>query len=238
MPTDNLNSAVGGVALAALSRVRTQPDRLKHYFLTFLSLVVTLSVPMTIFCALFGTDVLVLMLGSKWETAGPIFRLLAPTVLVFACINPMYWLLVSLGLVQRSLRMALVIAPLVISAYLIGFRYGPQGVALSYSVAMSLWLFPHLVWSVRGTPIACRELLATVGRPLLSGVIAGGVTIVVQYLYGPHMTPTAGLVVGSLALVGVYVVVLFYAFGQGKLYMSILHDIRASSFSGKALNAA
>ncbi len=53
IPTDNLNSAVGEVAFAALSWLQDDSTRLKNYFLKGYSLVVALTVPITIIIALF-----------------------------------------------------------------------------------------------------------------------------------------------------------------------------------------
>src|SRR6266436_9960781 len=101
IPTDNLNSAIGGVAFSALSRVQDDPQRLKSYFLKGYSLVLALTLPITIVCTLFANDAILVLLGPKWKEAIPIFRLLAPTILIFAMINPFSWLLFSIGLVGR-----------------------------------------------------------------------------------------------------------------------------------------
>ena len=53
IPTDNLNAAVGGVAFSALSRLQHDSVRLRNYFLKGYTLVVSLTIPATIFCALF-----------------------------------------------------------------------------------------------------------------------------------------------------------------------------------------
>ena len=53
IPTDNLNSAVGEVAFSVLSRVQKDADRLRSYFLKGYSLVLALTVPVTVACALF-----------------------------------------------------------------------------------------------------------------------------------------------------------------------------------------
>src|ERR1022692_2794566 len=119
IPTDNLNFAAGEVAFSALSRLQDDPIRLKRYFLTGYSVVLALTLPMTIACALFADDVILVVLGPKWSAAVPLFRLLAPTILVFAIVNPLFWLLSSLGLVERSLKMGLVIAPLMILSYVV-----------------------------------------------------------------------------------------------------------------------
>jgi PST family polysaccharide transporter len=142
LPTDNLNSAVAGLAFCFACRISPTPEELLR-ITSWLALV-----PATLFCALFATDLILVLLGPRWSEAAAIFRLLAPSSLVLACINPMYWLLVSLGLIERSLKISLVIAPLVITSYLIGFHYGPRGVAFSYSAAMTLWMLPHIAWSV------------------------------------------------------------------------------------------
>jgi len=151
IPTDNLNATVGGVAFPVLSRLQDDPATLRGYFLKAYSLVLAITVPITVACALFGTDIIVALLGPKWNEAAPIFRLLAPTMFALALINP-FWLLFALGLdlVGRSLRIAPVIAPLAIAGYAIGLPYGPKGVAIGYSAAMTLWIGPHIFWCIQG----------------------------------------------------------------------------------------
>ena len=69
-------------------------------------------------CALFADDVVAVLLGPKWTGGWRSFRGLAPTILVFAIVNPLGWFLTSLGLVKRGLNMALAVAPFMIGAYL------------------------------------------------------------------------------------------------------------------------
>ncbi|HTN72394.1 MAG TPA: lipopolysaccharide biosynthesis protein, partial [Methylomirabilota bacterium] len=125
IPTANLNSAAGGVAFPALSRVQHDPPRFKSYFLKGYSLVLAVTLPITIACALFADDLIAVILGPKWNGTADIFRLLAPTILIFAMINPLAWLLMALGMVGRSLKVALALAPIVISGYLMGLSHGP-----------------------------------------------------------------------------------------------------------------
>ena len=172
IPTENLNHAIGGVAFSALSRLQNDPLRFRSYFLKGYSFVNSLTLPTTMFCALFADDIVLLALGPKWTDAVPIFRLLAPTILIFGMINPLAWLLMSIGLQVRSLRIALVIAPLVITAYVIGLPFGPSGVAFAYSAAMTVWLVPHILWCLHGTVISPRDLFLAIIRPLLSAVVA------------------------------------------------------------------
>lgn len=233
IPTDNLNWAIGGVAFSALSRLQHDPVRLKNYFLKGYSLVVSLTIPITIFCALFSDDVVLVVLGPKWVESAVIFRLLTPTVLIFGMINPLSWLLLSSGLQGRSLRVALVIAPLVTSAYFIGLPYGPNGVALSYSTAMTLWLVPHIAWCLRGTPISAWDLFVAVRRSFVSGIVAAVAAFIVLSYVGQQTPPLVRLALGGCVMVSVYCYMLLLVMGQRAFYLDLLAVIRNPSFDRK-----
>jgi PST family polysaccharide transporter len=225
IPTDNLNFAAGEVAFSALSRLQDDPIRLKRYFLTGYSVVLALTLPMTIACALFADDVILVVLGPKWSAAVPLFRLLAPTILVFAIVNPLFWLLSSLGLVERSLKMGLVIAPLMILSYVVALPYGPRGVAFAYSTVMMLWALPAIAWTVHGTVISVRDMLLTVSRPLASSLVAGTFAFGVQRCC-VQLSPLLRLTLESAVLLITFVGMLLFVTGQKVLYLDLLRGLR------------
>ena len=229
IPTSNLNSAAGEVAFSALSRVQDDPPRLKSYFLKGYSLVLAMTMPMTAACALFADDMITIFLGPKWKAAAPIFRLLAPTILVFAIANPLSWLVMSLGLVKRALKMGLVIAPILILAYVAGLPYGPKGVALAYSTTMLLWVFPVIAWSVYGTVISVKDILLTVSRPLVSGIVAAVLAFGVRMAYGQSMSLLPRFVLEIAVLSVSFLAMLLFATGQKALYLDLIRGLRAPS---------
>jgi PST family polysaccharide transporter len=229
IPTGNLNTAAGEVAFAALSRVQDDSDRLRRYFLRGYSLVLGMTVPLTILCALFSGDVIRVFLGPKWDGAAPIFRLLAPTILVFAVANPLGWLLTSLGMVNRLLKMGLVIAPIMIVSFVIGLPYGPKGVALAYSTVMTLWLLPLIAWAVRGTAVSFRDILVTAYKPLASGVVAGGLAFGIATAYGHLLSPLPRLALESSVLLATFSAMLLFVAGQKSLYLDLLRGFMKRS---------
>jgi PST family polysaccharide transporter len=229
IPTDNLNSAAGEVAFAALSRLQDDPSRLRIYFLKGYSLVLSLTLPITIGCALFADDMILVLLGPKWMGAAPIFRFLAPTILVFTIVNPLGWLMSSLGLVGRNLRMVLVIAPLMIAAYIMGLAHGPKGVALAYSAVMLLWILPAIAWSVRGTVISIRDILFTVSQPLASSIVAGGLAFGVRFVYGTTLSSIPRLALESAVLLVTFGAMLLFVTGQISFYLDLLRALRDPS---------
>ena len=236
IPTDNLNSSAGGVAFAALSKLQSEPSRISSYFLKGYSLVLSLTVPITFACALFADDMISVFLGPKWGAAITVFRLLAPTMLAFAILNPFGWLLSSLGLVGRNLKINLALAPVMIAGYLLGLPYGPKGVAFAYSAVMTLCMIPLIIWVLHSTVITVRDILVVVSRPLCSCIVAAGVALGLQLVYGPLLSALPRLVIGVTLLFGTYVGMLLCVMGQGSFYLDILHGLlRRSSVEEKVL---
>ena len=229
VPTDNLNSAVGEVAFSALSRVQHDSNLLKNYFLKGYSLVLGLTLPITIVCTLFAKDLISVVLGAKWTEAAPIFRLLSPTILIFAMINPFSWLLFATGMVKRSLHIAFVIAPLVIAGYVLGLSHGPKGVALGYSLSMALWVIPHILWCVHGTAISFRDIMRVLSRPLCSGFVAAAPPLTLQIMYGNLFSPLHRLLIGVVLFLTGYLAMLLYAMGQKAFYVDLIKGLLAGS---------
>ena len=229
IPTDNLNSAVGDVAFSALSRLQDDPVRFRSYFLKGFSLVLGLTLPITIACALFADDVVFVLLGPKWKEAATIVRLLAPTIAIFAIINPLGWLVFSIGLVARGLKVAPVLAAIMIAGYVVALPYGPKGVAFAYSAVLTVWVIPHIWWCVHGTAISVRDILVAVSRPLASGIVAGGIAFGVRLICGQFVSPWPRLVLENGVLLTAFFGILLFAAGQKSLYLDLFRGFRGSS---------
>jgi len=228
IPTSNLNSAAGEVAFSALSRLQDDPARRRSYFLKGFSLVLGLTLPITIACAFFANDVVFVLLGAKWKDAAPIFRWLAPTILVFAIANPLSWLLIASGRIVRLMKMSLVIAPIMILGYIIGLPYGPRGVACAYSVVMTLWLIPLITWAVHGTEISFWDVVRTASSPLVSSIMAGVVALGVGLALCQSLSPLVRLVIESIILLATFLGALLSVATQRSLYFGLLRELIGS----------
>ena len=227
--TANINFAIGGVLFSVLSRLQHDAARFKSYFLKAYSLIVSLTLPITIFSAAFTADIIAVVLGPRWTEAAPIFRLLVPAVLVFGLINPLGWFLWSMERHVRSLKLSLVIAVLVIGACLAGLPYGPTGVAIGFSTAMVFWLVPHVVWTLHGTTITPLELFRAASEPLISACIAVGLAYAAGYYVSTLPSPFLRLAVDGCIVMIVYPCVLLFVFGQKKLYIDLLKSLGTKS---------
>jgi len=231
MPTQNLNTTITLVAFPALSRLQNEPERLRSYFLKGYGLYLALVMPITFACGIFGEDIIRVFLGAKWVDAVPVFRMLAPTILAFALINPFGWLMVATGRVARSLKIALMIAPVVVLGYVSGLGYGAIGVAIGFSVSISLLIVPVAVWATRGTPISAVDVFKAIRPPLLSILVASGVALAFSGLAHLLPIPLLRLTAICTVLFGVYAGMLWFVMGQKDVYRGLLSGLRVWPFS-------
>jgi PST family polysaccharide transporter len=222
IPSDNLNATLGLVAFPAWSRVQNDPSRLRSHFLRGYGLFLSLVLPITLACGMFAEDIVRVFLGPQWSGAAPIFRLMVPTVLVFALINPLGWLMLSLGYATRSLRIASLVAPVLLLGYAIGLRQGPHGVAAGFSISMVLLAIPVIVWCKYGTLISNSDVLKVIAVPLISAV---GGALIVWGLGGwlRQVQPAfLRLVMESIVLFSVHLVILLLVLKQKSVYLDLL----------------
>jgi hypothetical protein len=117
---------------------------------------------------------------------------------------------------------------LVIAAYVTGLRYGPKGVALAYSSTMVLWVVPHIAWCLHGTAISLADIGRVVSRPLVSGLVAGGLAFGVQSALGLS-SALPRLLLGAAVLLAAYVGMLLYVMGQKTVYVDLLRGMSKRS---------
>lgn len=227
LPADILISAIATVAFPALSRLQHDSERLQKAFLRGYSIVLALTIPTTVSCAIFADQIVRIMLGPKWGETVPIFRLMTPTIVAFALINPLAWFLISSGRVRRSMYIAFLIAPVVIAGALLGIRFGPKGVALAFSVMMVLLVVPVIAWARSGTTMTGSDLWRAIRSPLLAGVIAAVAGYAFRTTAGSVLPVLLHVCIGAALVYVVHFLILLYPLRQRHIYADLLsHLIR------------
>jgi O-antigen/teichoic acid export membrane protein len=224
LPVEQLTSTLSVVAISGLSAIQHDADRLSRSFLRGYSLLLSATIPIAITCPLFADEIIRVLLGAKWMEVAPIFRLLAPTSLVFALAHPLSWLVMATGRIGRAVSITAAMTPVVIIGILLGLNHGPTGVAMGYSVAMVLILIPITAWSKHGTGITWSDLWQVTRRPLFAGLLAGAVGFGAKVTFGGDLAPILVLVLGVGLVFSVYAAALV-AMGQKKLYLDLLADL-------------
>jgi O-antigen/teichoic acid export membrane protein len=225
LPADLLTSGVATVALPMLARLQNDTARLHRAFLRGYSVVVALTIPMTVCCALFADDIIDIMLGSKWNQVVPVFRLLVPSILAFALINPLAWFLIASGRTRRSLNIAFLITPLSILGAAIGLQFGPKGVAVALSTLMSLITVPVIMWARAGTAMSGRDVWQALRGPLVAGAVAALTGIVASSGLDATLPNPLNVVAGAVVIYGVHFLVLLIPLKQARLYRELARQV-------------
>jgi PST family polysaccharide transporter len=225
IPTENLHSAMSFVMFPALARVREDPQRLRNYFLKGYGLFLSVVLPITIACCVFASDIVRVLLGPQWDAAVPVFQLLAPTILAFAFLNPMAYLMLATGRALRSLTIAFLILPVVMLGYAIGLPSGPTGVALGFSVAMLLLLIPAVPWAKHGTSITMMDLVHTTFPPFVSTLVGAAAAMPVGFALD-DFNAFVRLIVVTVVLFATHALLLLFVFGLKGNYLDMIRAMR------------
>ena len=225
LPSDLLISAIATVAFPSLSSLQKDPERLQRAFLRGYSVVLSLTIPTTVCCALFAGQIVGIVLGPKWNEAVQLFRFMTPTILAFGFINPLAWFLISSGRVERSMYISFLIAPVVILGAVVGVQFGPRGAAIAFSSMMTLLTVPVIAWARAGTTLSARALWTAIRDPLAAGCVAGIFGFVVSRGLPAGVPIPVVALAGALAVYSSYALVLFFPLKQRDLYVDLFRQM-------------
>jgi PST family polysaccharide transporter len=225
MSSDLLMGAIGSVAFPALSRTQGDVANFENFLLKACKLTLTMAFPITVVCILFADDIVFVLLGPNWGQVAPVLKLLSPLIAIHAILSPCGWLLYSTGRVWLSLKISLVILPVLTLGYIAGLRFGATGVAAGYTIAMALWVYPHLVWSTKGSTLTAGKMLRAAKIPMAASVVAALAG------YGAHVAlsgfaPLARLFAGVVILSLFYALVVLWAREEREFYLSLFRSLR------------
>ena len=102
---------------------------------------------------------------------------------------------------------------------------GQQAWRLTHSTAMTLWVVPHLLWCLHGTPVTVSDLLPTIARPLVAGIAAAAAGTLVQHLAVPIQLSLLRIALAGTAMLAVYVCVLLFVINQKEFYLDLVRGL-------------
>jgi polysaccharide transporter, PST family len=168
------SSPLHNVASATLSKLRDDIDALKGAWSTALSSLAFFAAPAFAVLAVVGQDLVVLLLGPKWKTAGTILSILALRGPGQVVVNTQGWLHVAAGRPDRWRHYGVLNIGFTIIALLCGLRYGAIGVAASYAILAYIIMVPSILYAGQPLGIRTKDVLAAVGPQVISALATAG----------------------------------------------------------------
>jgi PST family polysaccharide transporter len=165
------------VAVASLSKLRDDLHELKRAWSKALSTVAFYAMPAFGLLAVTSRDIVVVLLGAKWASAGMLLTVLAFRGMPHSVERTLGWLHVTAGRSDRWMKWGLFATGVQFAALFCGLPFGPMGVAVAYVVAMFVLFVPAIAYAGRPLEIGAMDVIAAVWRQMLAALLAAGAAL-------------------------------------------------------------
>lgn len=231
MLPNQLVPPITNIAVAALSRVSDSPEKYLRSYLEAISLLAFIGMPASAILVLTGRDLIYLLLGPHWSTAGRLFQIFAISLGIKLIYFTHGWLHLSLGTPDKWLRWSLCALLVTLFCLLIGLAHGLLGVTVAYSVSYYVLIGPGLCYA--GKPISLRfsSLLYAVWRYYFAAAVSGLCCWLVLYktshlaLYFLQLNTMSRILIASTFVFSAYLGILL-VFPAGNRLVDFLRLMR------------
>lgn len=200
-----LNRVVTNVGFPVMSKVKAEPDRVRHIYMQTLRMTASINFPLYICVGLFANEIINLLYGPRWHEAALYLRILAVWGLIRSTGNPVGSLVYATGQTKRAFWWAIgaliTLAPLY---WLATHIHGTLGLAGSLLLLQAMLVIPAWYFLVKPCCGATlREYLSQFGAPLLCALAAGMLAWLAAHDL-PHgvLRLAVGCIVGGIAYLG------------------------------------
>lgn len=160
------------VAVAALSRLRGNSKEYRQHFLSALAVAAFVGMGLSATLTLVGKDLIRLLLGPGWESAGRIFTFFGPGVGVMLIYYMHGWIHLSLGRADRWLRWGVIEVVVTILLFLFALPWGADGIACAWTASFWILTIPAFWYAGKPIGLGISPILATVWKYALAALIA------------------------------------------------------------------
>lgn len=229
-----LVAATHGVAVASLSKLRENPGELRRLWAKALSTLAFYAMPAFGLLAVVSQDLIVMLLGKRWENAGVLLAILALRGIPHSIERTLGWLHVSAGRTDRWMRWGLVAAVAHLLALFLGLPFGPMGVVVAYVVCMYILFVPAIGYAGQPLGIGARDVVRAVGPQLVASLGSAGFAFLLGRLLLTQSDSLTRMAVLSVAYLLSYLIL---AVGVFRLRMplfvmlSLLRDVLPRRFA-------
>ncbi len=198
IPMSQINAPMGGVVIPALSRLQQRPAEYATLYLRALGALSLVTVPLVVFSFFLAKEVVLVMLGSKWLPVARVFQLLAPAALVGAISFAPGWLCVSRGRTRTQLHYAMISAPVCVAAFVIGIKWGIEGVAVAFSVVFTVLFWAYIWYASKDSPVKFSEIVRSFLSAFVPSCFAGVAAWLCERALPTGLSPIIALSVCAL----------------------------------------
>jgi PST family polysaccharide transporter len=189
-PLQLINTPLSRVMLPVLSRLRDEPERYRKAYLASFQIILLATAPGAAVAVAASDKVVLVLLGSQWGSASPIFFWLALIAIYQPAASSLGWLFITSGRSKAYAGWGIFFSVATVASFIIGLSGGPVGVARAYFFVNVLVAVLLMMKATKGSPVSVVDVTRAVFPPL----VAVAISLLLIRSVDQHFEPLALLV--------------------------------------------
>jgi O-antigen/teichoic acid export membrane protein len=241
LPNQILNP-LNSVSIASFSRISNDSEKYRYNYLAIISIIAFICMPLSATLTLISYDLILFLLGPKWNQAQQIFCAFGPSIGVSIIYLTHGWLHLSLGTPERWFRWGIIEFIVTALFLLIGLKFGALGVAVAYSISFYVLIGPALWYAGKKVNLKISSIFSKIWKYYVSAFSAGLLCWFILYSYGSisHIFITYNtlnrIIVAGILCISLYLLIIKAFFRSMKPlseFISIIREVFQRDRSGE-----
>lgn len=226
-PTEQLLSPVYLVTQPGLSLLQTQAAQFRRFYGKVLTIACLATMPLSLFVAVYATEVTAVILGPDWAGSAPLLLVLSLSNFIKQPVGSSAFVLVAQGRSRTYLLLTMLQHGTLALMMFVGVWWGPIGMAWAEVAATYLFIAPRLHYTFKDSPVPTASFFSGIARPFVASVTMAVVLIALRRWLTPlDMVPL--LIVGASAGAVVFISVWMMLPGGSRELLELISDVRSS----------
>lgn len=203
-PLQTMTMVASRALFPVLSRKQDNLPEMAALYLKSVAVIAYITAPLMVGLFVLREPFVAAVFGPKWRLTADVIAWLAPVGFIQSINSTTGVVFMARGRTDLMLRMGILGAMLMVSAFFIGVRWGVVGVAASYFVANVINVVPSLYFALRQLCLPLHAVVGVVLKPITIAVLMGCSVFALQYLLAFYQVQ---LLLSLLCLIGTGVIV-------------------------------
>jgi PST family polysaccharide transporter len=172
-PPMNISQVLIRILFPVFSQIQDQNDKFKKAYLRVIFFIALISFPLMIGLMATAEQLVNVLFGNKWVGLASLLVILAPVGLMQSIVTTTGSIYMAKGNTKLMFKIGTANSVLTVLSFFVGLPFGVQGVAISYTVANLLIVYPSLYYSWRQIELNVGEGLRVMLPIMISSIIMG-----------------------------------------------------------------
>ncbi len=208
LPVGQLTSPLHHVAVSTLSKLRTDYNEFRRFYLRAISAISFLGMPLAAFLVIESSDLIYIFFGNQWQRSVELLSILALSAGIKMIYDTNQWLNVSLGKADRRLKWNIFSFCVTIGSIIIGLFFSTKGVASAYSIVTFVLFIPGLLYAGKPIKLRINEIFNSFWKYALAATLAGMICSQTLKIIGLSWNEFYRLIIALLFYIAIYLLII------------------------------